>query len=700
MAQRVIRRMVSLLLALDNADGVMELDAACRDLGYVTPGEAAAWFRASAASGAGPGLEAEKVRERARKRVREDAERLRSLGFAIGEQRHGKPGELEYRVLLHLEERPFVPVTLDPAEVAAVVEWAAQLHLDSQGTPTLPSAAVEFGRAAETGTVLVVSRGDRSWRILPWQLLLRGERCYGVGRDLDADMVRTLRLDTADVLVTHTDDVLGPYDDSNLQAGRMTDPLTWGDEELEIRLDAPASAIDQVASALAPAALEVVRLDGQASCTITASVTDMRVVVERLLPVVEAIAIRSPQLAAEFQDVASDLVAEASWLPHRNVTPPMRTPLAARPKVDPQDPLMPPGPGAPVGDRDSTSDTGALLLALNFLSEGGGTQGIVDVSRAAGRSRRIMATLLATYLDQWLLTEGDGSSTQPFTLLAPDGGEMEAGEALSYPARVHSIEVHDDGLADIGRRRMSWQEMCRMLISALSIRDSRSQSSGTIADLDGLIHELERRLGLDADQLTILADIGPTPGELEALRTSWRRWARDDAIVQALVHREGHPPQRLVLHPIGLTGDLDLVALSARNPGRTAEWRPLRLDPRDIEDVEVLSMHSTEVGITQQDRADALRAVELTRLVTLAVRAGEPATAAALGTLTRQWDADIVGHGDCHVAMIRVQPPVDDHIGRLLVEHSSVLRVLAPSDCVALPERIARRLRAASQRSP
>jgi len=692
MAIRVVQRMLALLLELDDADDGLDLDDVCRRLGYIAPDQAAAWGRGGATSPALSSSAAENLREKTRKKVREDLERLRSLGFAITESRHGQPGDPAYFARLHLDERPFVPITLDLEDVASVVEWTAQLRVDGDGAHAIPAAAVEFGRAAESGTVVDVTRGDRSWRMLPWQVLLRGERCYGIGQDLDADMVRTLRLDNPDTEVTTTDHVLGPYDDAGLEASRMVDPLTWGDDHTEIELDVPASLSDTVVAALSPAAIEIEHIEPAGSTRVRAWVTDLRVAVERLFPVTDSITIRSPTLADEFKAVAAELTAQASWLPQGNVVPPMRS---RQPHSDPEErseTLLPPGPGAPMGPRDSTSDTGALLLALNYMSERGGTQSITDVSRAAGRSPRIMAMLLATYLDQWLTFGGDHSSSQPFVLLAKSGDHLDPAEALARPAQIHSVEIHGDGLADIGRWHMPWQIMCRLLISALSARDSQQRPTGLSADLDDLILKLERRLGLDADQLTVLRDAGPTAEELAELRTTWEEWARAGAVLALRVHRAGHPPQHVTVHPAGLTEDLDLVALDASRPDASLALRTLRLEAADIDGAEICELSESTATPTPQDRVDAIAAVELTRLVTLAVRASAPGTSDALGTLTRLWDADIASDPDCFVAMIRVQPPVEEQLASLLVEHAAVVRVLAPAEYSDLPQRIVTRL--------
>ena len=692
MANRVVQRMLALLLALDDAEDGWDLDAVCRRLGYIAPGQAAAWGRGGATSPALSKSAAERLRENTRLSVRRDVKRLRQLGFAITENRHGQPGDPAYFARLYLDERPFVPITLDPEEVASVVEWTAQLRVDGGGAHAIPAAAVEFGRAAESGTVVEVTRGDRSWRLLPWQVLLRGERCYGIGQDLDADMVRTLRLDAPDTEVNPTNDVRGPYDDAGLEASRMVDPLTWGDDHTEIELDVPASLADAVIAALSPAATELEHIEPAGSTRVRAWITDLRLAVERLFPVTDSITIRSPALADEFNAVAAELTAQASWLPQGNVVPPLGS---RQPHSDPEAPseeLLPPGPEAPGGDRDSTSDTGALLLALNYMSEGGGTQRITDVSGAAGRSPRIMAMLLATYLDQWLEFGGDHSSSQPFALLTQHGEHLDAAEALARPAQVHSVEIRGDGLADIGRWHMPWQIMCRLLISALSARDSHQGPTGPSADLDDLIPKLERRLGLDADQLTVLGDAGPTAEDLAELRTKWEEWARDGAVLALRVHRAGHPPRHMTVHPAGLTEDLDLVALDAHRQDASPASRTIRLEAADVENAEISDLRPSITSITAQDRAEAIAAAELTKLATLAVRAGAPGTSDALGTLTRLWDADIASDSDCFVAMIRVQPPVEEQLASLLMEHAAVVRVLAPADCSDLHQRISTRL--------
>ena len=692
MAFRVVQRMLALLLALDDAEDGLDIDAVCLDLGYIGPGQAAAWSRGGASLTAQSRSAAEQLREKTRKKVREDLERLRQLGFAISEKRRGTPGDPDYFARLHLDERPFVPITLEPEDVASVVEWTAQLRVDGDGAQAIPAAAVAFGRAAETGTVVDVHRGDRSWRLLPWQVLLRGERCYGVGQDLDADMVRTLRLDTPDTEVTATSDVRGAYDDAGIDASRMVDPLTWGDDHIEIELDVPASLADTVIAALSPASTEIDRIDPPESMRVRAWVTDLRVTVERLLPVAHAITTRSPALVEQIQAIVTELTAEASWLPRGNVVPPMSSRRAQPSPEESSEKLLPPGPVAPQGNRNSTTDIGALLLGLNYMSEQGGTRSMADVAGAAGRSPRIMATLLATYLDQWLAFGGDHSSPQPFALLTKHGKQLDAVEALARPAQVHSVEVHGDGLANIGRWHMPWQAMCRLLISALAARDMRPESTGLSAELDDLILKLERRLGLDADQLTVLGDAGPTAEELADLRAKWQAWAREGAVVKLRVHRSGHPPRKVTVHPAGLTDDLDLVALDASRPDTSPAARTLRLEAADVEDAVVSDLRPSVAAITPHDRADALAAAELTRLVTLAVRADRPETADALGTLTRLWDADIASGDHCHVAMIRVQPPVDERLAGLLIEHAAVVRVLAPSDAINLPDRIAEQL--------
>lgn len=325
---------------------------------------------------------------------------------------------------------------------------------------------------------------------------------------------------------------------------------------------------------------------------------------------------------------------------------------------------------------------------------------MVDVAGAAGRSPRIMATLLATYLDQWLAFGGAHLSSQPFDLLTKDGKHLDAAEALTRPAQVHSVEVHGDALADIGRWHMPWQAVCRLLISALAARDMRSELSGLSVELDDLILQLERRLGLDAEQLTVLSDAGPTAEELDGLRARWEAWAREGVVVTLRVHRSGHPPRNVTVHPAGLTDDLDLVALDATPPDASPANRALRIEAADVQGAVVSDLRPSVSAITPHDRAGAVSAAELTKLVTLAVRAGLPETAEALGTLTRLWEADIASGDDCYVAMIRVHPPVDERLAGLLIEHSAVLRILAPPDVIDLPHRMGEQLKSAALAQP
>lgn len=700
MAHRVVRRMLTLLLLLDDRADGLSLDEVCRQVGYTSVDEDSVWARtddwADPESGSGEEREAHRrVRERASKALREDVERLRQLGFHIREDRRSSPGDLDYHVRLTLEDRPFVPVTLNLEDVASVVEWAAWLqHLPTEATG-LPRSAIEFGRAAETGVVVRVDRGERSWTIHPWQVVIRGDRAYGVGRDLATESVRTLRLDTADTRVVPMDECLGPASDESLDIPRMVDPLTWGEHHTKVRLITLLEHVPSVKASLHPAVVDIEPSSGTDSVIVTLNVSDLDVAAERIIPLMDKVTVDSVELQGHLHRIADQLEAEATWLPSRTVVPPMAAPVPREPQAWVDEPLAPPGPAAPEGRRDSTSDTGALLLALNFLEETGGTPSIHELSKASARSPREITRLLATYLDLWLDVNDESSASPAFTLLNQVGDVVLAEAALQRPQEVVSVRWEAAALADIGRTSMQWQTLCGLLIRALAVRDLGLATDNLWGSTDAFIADLERRLGLDAEQLTVLQEADRSPADLEVLTHQWRDWSRNHAVVRLAFHESTAGAIREVdVQPLGVTEDGRLVGIDPHRRGSPPENRIIAVPSELVDTVEQETSTRGETGLTEVDRIKAIEAAGLTRLVTLAVQADTDQTAGAVSTLNRLWHADIIRADLSYVVMLRIPLPVEHVVTLLLIEHPGVLRVVAPRDLVDMPRQLAASIRA------
>lgn len=694
MAHRVVRRMLSLLLTLDGNPEGMALDNLCLQVGYTGLDEIVAWEPLESA------LPSEReahvrIRERARKALREDLERLRQLGCHIREDRRLRPGDADYSVTITLEERPFIPVTLELDDVATVVEWAARIQAPHGSSTGLPLAAIEFSRAAKTGAVLRIDRNERSWIVHPWQLVIRGERHYGVGTDLKTNSVRTLRLDSPDITTALTGQVLGPAADDDINVSRLVDPLTWGDRHMDIRLTMSPSQLAEVRSLLSPAIVDATASPTDGLITVVLSVSDLSIAAERIVPLLDRITVDSVELRSQLHRIAEHLDAKAPWIPRRILVPPMSRPPRPTTTGHPNEPLAPPGPLAPSGRRDSTSDTGALLLALNSLGERDGTHSISEVADAAGRTPREVVRLLATFLDLRLDTNAESSSSPPFILLDDALHTVTAERALQAPLLVTRVRGVTQALADLGRSPMGWRSLCSLLIKALELQESQFAPEVFTGDLDLLISDLERRLGIDVDQLSIIQDSEPSAVDLEALRQQWTEWSRAQVVLGVAFRDQALGITRLAdVQPVGTCEDGRLVGIDAHRVGLAPESRVVAVAPEYLS--ELGDRGSWRIGekLTDEDRARAIQAAELTCLVTLAIRSDLPEAHDALATLRRLWQADIIQDVGCYVAMIRLPSPPLPALELLLVEHPSVLRVVAPDDLVATPTRVAARIRA------
>lgn len=624
-------------------------------------------------------------RERVRKLVDDDLERLQLMGFGACRETVGDNGEELDEECVVLHERPFVPVSLDPADVPTVVSLvAAFLSVGATGADP-PIRALEFARAATAGVLVDMRREGRDpIRVVPVRVVLRPSgRWYGIGVTTDSRHPLTFRLAPDNESGPRWDpsvtDVLVPAWAEGLEvdAELLLHPLTWGDDPFGVAVTVDLSAADRVRGLVGPARVEESVTEGSAEFALR--VTDSAELVRRLAPYAWAVQSVAPACVADaLRDHLRAMVESPTWLPS-DVVPldavlaPMRSvPVLAEPEEDALLERAPVPPGR--ARKNVVNRMGTLLLVLRALRDNDGLT-MDELVELTGFDARAVESLLTLYVaaEGSVANElpGRSANVRPLVL------ERDASGRVVRVRHDREVAARDDDISLMGRVEVTEGQLLTALAAALDLLEEEPEHKDAEV-LRAFVQSAADALGVDADDVDG-ERLEPVPAD--PVRALVARAIHDGAFLSFsytdpwTLRASGNRVQPFALRQARQQAIVDAVDLDASDLPAVERVRTFALV--GMSDVRRLSGTEADQALAQRVDPDLLPALasRLLGTVTLAIRAvGEAADA-----VRYRWHGRTLTRPDgVVIAEVDLVQPVEDRLAAMLLECGADARVLFP----------------------
>lgn len=435
----------------------------------------------------------------AQKRLERAFDQLRALGWSVAvtgadedDRAAAAHGDV-YDPSYSLEVSPFVPSTLPPDAVPAVIELTRQALAQAEGD--IPAGAVSAMRAKQSHRQLRITVDDRTRLIDPYLVTMRtNNRWYVVGRSVAEDWVGTFRLDGDTTVEALDSTIASPVPDD---LDRFLNPLTWGSgsDEFVAHVVIDSQATPQARSRLGSA---LITIDGDEDRDATVALAIRCSEVDELAAVLVELRdrVRHVEPARIRRAVIARLGLIAPTAPPVNGNPPRRDrsrePASASSFPPALDAPLVPVPPRTKGSSGADLQGGALLLALAHLDRVGQATG-ADVAAAAGVKLPHLGALLQRYLAAWeLVFARSGGRNEPLTITWDP-------EDPTIPVTI----AQRSALTEVGRRQVDWPVVLNAArlaaVNLAALQDSEDPTAEESARRRGyqrLIDEVEGALGI------------------------------------------------------------------------------------------------------------------------------------------------------------------------------------------------------------